>query len=97
MKSYKVDNNIKIAETLIQKDGQIVTHLFIRKGEELTTHSVDMSAIVVPFKGKIEFTGENGTETIEPGMIVEMEPNEKHSLKSVIEDCQLIVVKSKIK
>ena len=96
MKSYKVNENIEIAEHLIEKDGQTVTHLFIREGKELSTHAVDMSVIVVPFKGVIEFTGETGTETIKPGMIIEMEPNEKHSLKAV-EDSQLIVVKSKIK
>lgn len=97
MKSYKVNQDIDIAEHLIEKEGQTVTHLFIRKGKSLSTHAVDMSVIVVPFKGIIEFTGETGTETIKPGMIIEMEPNEKHSLKAVEEDSQLIVVKSKIK
>ncbi len=96
MKSYKTNDNIEMAEHLIEKDGQTVTHLLIREGKELSTHAVDMSVIVVPFKGIIEFTGENGTETIKPGTIIEMEPNEKHSLKAV-EDSQLIVVKSKIK
>lgn len=96
MKSYKANESIDIAEHLIEKEGQTVTHLLIRKGKELGTHNVDMSVIVVPFKGVIEFTGESGTETIKPGTIIEMEPNEKHSLKA-IEDSQLIVVKSKIK
>ena len=96
MKSYKINEDIDIAEHLIEKEGQQVTHLYLRKGKELGTHSVDMSVIVVPFKGVIEFTGESGTEIIEPGMIIEMEPNEKHSLKG-IEESHLIVVKSKIK
>ena len=96
MKIHKANSNIEMAEHLIEKDGQTVTHLCLKSGKDLPTHFVDMSVIVVPFKGKIEFTGENGTETIEPGMIVEMEPNEKHSLKA-LEDSQLIVVKSKIK
>ena len=96
MKSYKVDQSIDMAEHLIEKDGQTVTHLLLNKGRELGTHRVDMSVIVVPFKGEIEFTGESGMEVIKPGMIIEMEPDEKHSLKAV-EDSQLIVVKSKIK
>ena len=96
MKIHKADSNIEMAEHLIEKDRQTVTHLCLKEGKELSTHSVDMSVIVVPFKGTIEFTGESGMETIKPGTIVEMEPNEKHSLKAV-EDSQLIVVKSKIK
>lgn len=96
MKSYKANENIEMFEHLIEKDSQTVTHLLIREGKELPTHHVDMSVIVVPFKGVIEFTGESGTEIIKPGTIIEMEPNEKHSLKAV-EDSQLIVVKSRLK
>lgn len=96
MKSHKVNQDIEMFEHIIDKEGQQVTHLFLRKGKELPTHNVDMSVVVVPFKGRVEFTGESGTETIEPGTVIEMEPNEKHSLKAV-EDSQLIVVKSKIK
>lgn len=96
MKKHKVNEDIEMFEHIIDKEGQQVTHLFIREGKELSTHAVDMSVVVVPFKGKVEFTGESGTETISPGVVIEMEPNEKHSLKA-LEDSQLIVVKSKLK
>ena len=96
MKSYKANKDVKVGENLLEKDGQIVTHLHLEKDEILPGHAVDMSVIVVPYKGIIEFTGENGMETIEPGIIIEMEPNETHSLKA-LEDSQLMVVKAKIK
>ena len=47
------------------------------------------------YKGNVDFTGENGTQTIEPGTIIRLEPGEDHSLVA-LEDSDLMVIKSKL-
>ena len=82
-------------EHLIDEDRLQVTHLQIKSGEEIPSHKSDKTVIVVIYKGKVDFTGEDGKDIILPGDIIRMDPNEIHSLKA-IEDSDLLVIKAAI-
>lgn len=82
-------------EHLVDEENLQVTHLQIKKGEEVPSHKSDKNVVVVIYKGKVDFTGKNGSEIIAPGDIIVMEPEEKHSLKA-LEDSDLMVIKARI-
>lgn len=82
-------------EHLIDEENLQVTHLQIKKGEEVPSHKSDKNVVVVIYKGKVDFTGENGSEIIYPGDIIVMEPEEKHALYA-LEDSDLMVIKARI-
>lgn len=82
-------------EHLVDENNLQVTHLQIKSGEQIPSHKSDKSVIVVIYKGKVDFSGENNKEIIIPGDIIVMNPNEIHSLKA-IEDSDLMVIKAAI-
>ena len=82
-------------EHLVDEDNLQVTHLQIKKGEEVPSHKPDKDVVVVIYRGKVDFTGENGNEVIIPGDIIVMEPNEMHALHA-LEDSDLMVIKARI-
>lgn len=80
---------------MLDEDKLQITHLQIKKGEEIPSHKSDKNVVVVIYKGKVDFVGENGNEIIVPGDIISMDPNEMHALKA-INDSDLMVIKAKI-
>lgn len=82
-------------EHLLDEDKLQITHLQIKKGEEIPSHKSDKSVVVVIYKGKVDFVGEKGNEIIVPSDIISMKPNEMHALKA-IDDSDLMVIKAKI-
>lgn len=82
-------------EHLLDEDKLQITHLQIKQGEEIPSHKSDKNVVVVIYKGKVDFVGENGNEIIVPGDIISMKPNEMHALKA-IDDSDLMVIKAKI-
>lgn len=82
-------------EHLLDEDKLQITHLQIKQGEEIPSHKSDKNVVVVIYKGKVDFVGENGNEIIVPGDIITMEANELHALKA-IDDSDLMVIKAKI-
>ena len=82
-------------EHLIDEDKLQGPHLQKKSGEEIRSHKSDKTVIVVIYKGKVDFTGEDGKDIILPGDIIRMDPNESHSLKA-IEDSDLLVIKAAI-
>ena len=82
-------------EHLLDEDKLQITHLQIKQGEEIPSHKSDKNVVVVIYKGKVDFVGENGNEIIVPGDIISMKPNELHALKA-IDDSDLMVIKAKI-
>ena len=82
-------------EHLVDEENLQVTHLQIKRGEEVPSPKSDKDVVVVIYKGKVDFTGENGSEIIAPGDIIAMEPNEMHALKA-LEDSDLMVIKARI-
>lgn len=82
-------------EHLLDEDKLQITHLQIKKDEEIPSHKSDKNVVVVIYKGKVDFVGENGNEIIVPGDIITMEANEVHALKA-IDDSDLMVIKAKI-
>ena len=81
-------------EHLLDEDKLQITHLQIKKGEEIPSHKSDKNVVVVIYKGKVDFVGENENEIIVPGDIITMEANELHALKA-IDDSDLLVITSK--
>jgi len=65
------------------------------EGDEIPSHKSDKSVVVVIYKGKVDFKGENGNQIIIPGDIITMDPNEIHALKA-LEDSDLMVIKVRI-
>lgn len=82
-------------EHLVDEDNLQITHLQIKKGEEVPSHKSDKNVVVVIYKGKVDFKGENASEIIRPGDIITMDPNEMHALEA-IEDSDLMVIKARI-
>lgn len=82
-------------EHLVDEDNLQITHLQIKKGEEVPSHKSDKNVVVVIYKGKVDFKGENGSQIIIPGDIITMNPNEMHALEA-IEDSDLMVIKARI-
>lgn len=82
-------------EHLVDEDNLQITHLQIKKGEEVPSHKSDKNVVVVIYKGKVDFKGESGSEIIRPGDIITMDPNEMHALEA-IEDSDLMVIKARI-
>lgn len=82
-------------EHLVDEENLQITHLQIKKGEEIPSHKSDKNVVVVIYKGRIDFTGENGSEVIVPGDIIVMEPDEMHALRA-LEDSDLMVIKAGI-
>lgn len=82
-------------EHLLDEDKLQITHLQIKQGEEIPSHKSDKNVVVVIYKGKVDFVGENGNEIIVPGDMITMEANEVHALKA-IDDSDLMVIKAKI-
>lgn len=82
-------------EHLLDEEKLQITHLQIKQGEEIPSHKSDKNVVVVIYKGKVDFVGENGNEIIVPGDIITMEANELHALKA-IDDSDLMVIKAKI-
>lgn len=82
-------------EHLVDEENLQITHLQIKNGEEIPSHKSDKNVVVVIYKGKVDFTGENGSEIISPGDIIVMEPEEKHALYT-LEDSDLMVIKARI-
>lgn len=84
------------AHNIYETDSQVVTHLNIRANEEIPSHKSTMNVIVVIYEGEVEFTENEDTYNINPGDIVQMNPNTPHSLKA-ISDSKLMVIKSDLK
>ena len=95
MKIYEI-KEVEMFEHLIETDNQVVTHLSLKAGSDVPEHDSDFTAIVIPIKGRIEFSASEEKEIIYPGKIVQMVPNEMHYLKA-LDDSDFIVVKSDLK
>jgi quercetin dioxygenase-like cupin family protein len=69
-----------------------VVRLSIAAGAGVPTHAsnVDVTAVVV--KGKGTFTVEGKVREIAPGSVVDMRPNQSHSLQATSEALELIVL-----
>lgn len=92
MKFYQGNGKIS---NLVQTNNQIVTNLVIPQGKEIRTHHVPYTVVVVLIKGRVIFSGEQDKKEIYPGIIVRMEPDEKHQLQAVT-DSELMVIKSRL-
>lgn len=90
MKKYQGANKIS---NIFESKNQIITDLVIPKGKEIPTHHVAYTVVVIPVKGKVIFSGENFEEEIEPGIIVRLQPDEKHKLFALA-DSEIMVIKS---
>ena len=82
-------------EHLVDENKLQITHLQIKSGEEIPSHKSDKSVIVVIYKGKVDFSGEDSNKIIIPGDIIVLNPDETHALKA-IEDSDLMVIKAAI-
>ena len=90
-------NEVDLFENLVESQNLTVTHLALDKGQVVPQHFVDANVVVVPVKGKVEFYKEDGSfQVIQAGMIVTMNPNEKHSLKA-LEKADIMVIKMHLK
>ena len=82
-------------EHLVDENNLQITHLQIKKGEEIPNHKSGKSVVVVIYKGKVDFKEEKGNQIIIPGDIITMDPNEIHALRA-LEDSDLMVIKVRI-
>ncbi|MFB9769860.1 cupin [Lactiplantibacillus modestisalitolerans] len=78
---------------IFQASNQTITNLVLARGQRLASHHVPYTVVVVPVRGRIQFTGADFDQEIYPGKVVRMQPDEAHALYA-LEDSELMVVKS---
>ena len=83
--------DIDLAENIVETPRQTVTHLVIPAGEAVPKHHVPEDVVVVPIKGRVVFEA----QTIGPGDIVKLAPNEWHALEAIT-DTEVMVIKSQL-
>lgn len=96
MKLHKANKEIELYEQLVDLENLQITHLSLEKDKLLDTHKHPWKVIVVIYSGKVDFTGENKSEIIVPGDVIEMEGGEEHKLLA-LEDSELMVIKANLK
>lgn len=92
---YSAINIDKLHDNIYQSSSQVVTHLNLKKNEQIPDHSSDMSVVVVIYEGDVNFKVDNEIFNIKPGDIIQMDPDKVHSLKAN-ENSRLMVIKSKL-
>lgn len=80
---------------IYESPAQVITNLVLPAGETLPTHHAPYHVTVVSVKGETIFKGPDFEAHLEPGKLIQMEPDELHSLTAVT-DSELIVIKSKL-
>ena len=94
----KVSANIidKLAEHIYETDTQTITHLSLKKDQEVPEHKSDRWVNVIIYKGEVLFSASGDETIIKPGDVIILSENELHALKAN-EDSEILVIKSKIK
>ena len=89
--------DVDLAENIVETPHETVTHLVIPVGETVPKHHVPEDVVVVPIKGRVVFENvSNGTaQTLVPGDVVKLAPNEWHALEAVT-DTEVMVIKSQL-
>jgi quercetin dioxygenase-like cupin family protein len=92
MREYHGNGKIS---NIYESPSQIITNLVLPAGETLPTHHAPYHVTVVSVKGETIFKGQDFEAHLEPGKLIQMTPDELHSL-TAITDSELMVIKSKL-
>ena len=97
MQFIKTTPNVELAENIVETPAQTVTHLVIPAGKAVPKHHVPDDVVVVPIKGQVVFedVANGDSQTLVPGDIVKLAPNEWHALTAVT-DTEVMVIKSQL-
>lgn len=89
--------DVDLAENIVETPHQTVTHLVIPAGKAVPKHHVPEDVVVVPIKGRVVFedVSNETAQTLAPGDIVKLAPNEWHTLEAVT-DTEVMVIKSQL-
>ena len=89
--------DVDLAENIVETPHQTVTHLVIPAGKAVPKHHVPEDVVVVPIKGRVVFedVSHATAQTLAPGDIVKLAPNEWHALEAVT-DTEVMVIKSQL-
>lgn len=87
--------NVDLAENIVETPRQTVTHLVIPAGKAVPKYHVPEDVVVVPIKGRVEDVSNGTAQTLVPGDVVKLAPNEWHALEAVT-DTEVMVIKSQL-
>lgn len=89
--------DVDLAENIVETPHQTVTHLVIPAGKAVPKHHIPEDVVVVPIKGRVVFedVSNETAQTLAPGDIVKLAPNEWHALEAVT-DTEVMVIKSQL-
>lgn len=71
-----------------------IVNMQLAAGEEIAEHDADADVFIIVNSGKVELTVEGEIGVVSPGVMMRMEPKEKHSLRA-LEDSSFLVIQIK--
>lgn len=69
-----------------------LARLVFSAGEELKSHKVSGPIVVHCIKGEVEFTAMGTTQTMKPGQLLYLMPNEPHSVRALSDAVVLLTI-----
>lgn len=80
---------------IFEREGVKAVRLSIAAGNAVPTHAASVDVFAVVVRGRGQFVVEGHPVALEPGVVVEMRPNQAHSVEAS-EDLELVVLHCRI-
>lgn len=82
-------------QVVAERDGLKVVRLSVAAGAGVPTHSSNVDVVAVVVQGTGTFTVEGKPRAIAPGSVIDMRPNQSHSIDAK-QDLELVVLHSRL-
>ncbi len=80
------------AKTIVKTHEMELARLVFPAGGEFPNHKVSGPIVVHCIKGKIEFTAMGATQTLKPGQLLYLMPDEPHSIRAIEDTVVLLTI-----
>lgn len=80
------------AKAIVKTRDMELARLVFRAGEEFKSHKVTGPVVVHCISGTIESTAMGATQTLKPGQLLYLLPNELHSLRALTDAVVLLTI-----
>lgn len=92
LKTWAQDLPNEHSKTIVKTHEMELARLVFPAGDELPTHRVSGPIVVHCIKGEIEFTAIGETQTLKPGQLLYLMPNEPHTLRAITNAVALLTI-----
>ena len=80
------------AKTIVKTHDMELARLVFPSGGEFPNHKVSGPIVVHCIKGEIEFTAMGATQTLKPGQLLYLMPDEPHSIRAIEDAVVLLTI-----